>query len=204
MAAVADLRPKRFDGAFHVQVRADDLADGRLIRSLQIIGVEEVLLGAESFDDRLLRSNRKGFMVKHVLAALGHLRTAGIRVALSVVLGLPGEDHLSLRRTVQNCKRLMHQHNIAEMHASITTPLPGSSLWISLLRFPELHRKYTEKDVIPHEEVLADYVPRFTSCGMKQLMEAYATIDNMFPSAGPFYLSSHSPAAQQLGYRGLI
>lgn len=67
-----------------------------------------------------------------------------------------------------------------------------------------MRKLYEHIDVIPHEALLGDYVRLFTNCCVEDLVEAYVTVDNMFPSAGPFYLREDSPVYQRIGYRGMI
>jgi len=201
---VGEAKPSATDVSFHVYARANDLADARLLGALRRIGVVEALVGAESFDDRILKTCNKGVTSAQIFRALRALQDAGIRVALSLVFGLPGEDVQSLNNTIAACERIRQEFAIAEMHASIITPLPGSPLFSSLLRNPQMRKLYEHIDVIPHEALLGDYVRLFTNCCVEDLVEAYVTVDNMFPSAGPFYLREDSPVYQRIGYRGMI
>ncbi len=204
LTALAAARPDSCGVRLHVYARGGDIRDSATAADLRRIGVQEVLLGAESFDDRLLRRCHKGVTSSRLLRSVDILKKEGIRIALSLIFGLPGEDARSLGQTLAVCRSLRAAGVISEMHASVVTPLPGSRLFEELvLRLPSLAYA-RDSDFVPHEDIFDAYLPASTRCTKEQLFSAFVAVDNMFPSAGPFYLSTSSPAFGSLGYRGII
>ncbi|MGA2260028.1 MAG: radical SAM protein [Acidobacteriota bacterium] len=201
---VAALRPSDFEGHFHAYARANDVRTTRVVRGLKKIGVVEVLVGAESFDDRVLARTNKGTTSAQILRGIQLLSDYGIGIALSLIFGLPGENAESLKRTLAVCDELRGRPEIVEMHASVITPLPGSRLFDELFHDEPNLGHLWNTDTVPHDEVLDRYVSRFTECTIEDLFEAFLAVDNMFPSAGPFFMRKDSPAFARLGYRGVI
>ncbi len=204
MADLGASRPVSTRATFHIYARATDFAHTGLASHLVRVGVREVLLGVESFDEQMLCAANKGTSPRQIFSALEGLSEAGIRIAVSLVLGLPGETQRSLGATLQGCSYLKQMLPVSEMHASIITPLPGSGLYRQLLSDPEMAARYGSMDIIPHESILEDYLTRFTRCSMADLVETYLKIDNMFPSAGPFYMTRDCEYAASIGYKECI
>ncbi len=86
---------------YHIQTRADYLDDG-LISDLAAAGVTDIAIGAETFNERILREVvRKRLDVSRVLEAARAVRAAGMRPMLTFIVGLPGETRESVMSTVE-------------------------------------------------------------------------------------------------------
>ncbi len=89
-----------FPYAYHVQTRADYL-DEETVRGLAASGVTDVAIGAETFNEEILRSVvRKRLDVEDVLRAARAVRSAGMRPMLTFIVGLPGETRESIMQTL--------------------------------------------------------------------------------------------------------
>ncbi len=121
LRSLALTKPESPEVVFHVYVRAGDI-DMESVRLLDAIGVQEVMIGVESFDSRMLHNARKGISRKRMDLALNLLNENGIRVAISFVLGLPGESEDSLKVTLDHLSEISWMNNIIENHASVIIP----------------------------------------------------------------------------------
>jgi len=185
-------KPKDMEVAFHVYARIDDLFEDT-IKNLKIIGVKEVLVGIESFDNEMLRSAKKGLNKNKILNILKLLNEYQINVAVSFVLGLPGESEETLKTTLDSLYKIAWMDNIIENHASILIPLPGSRIYSEILNEPHLRKTYLGKDLINLNELQKDYLNSFTICGAETVYKYYTDIDSIFKSAGPFFIDKRSP-----------
>jgi histone acetyltransferase (RNA polymerase elongator complex component) len=78
-----------------------DYIDSQRIALLTRYHVGVVELGVQSLDNRVLALSRRGHTAEDVQAAVPRLRQAGLEVGLQLMLGLPGQDRASIRRTVE-------------------------------------------------------------------------------------------------------
>ena len=205
LSSVAASRPSDDSSSFHIYGRANDLLRPGVIENLKRIGVEEILVGIESLDDLILKKCNKGITVSQIFSALHCLNKARIKVAISLILGLPGECKRSITNTLESCEMIKDKFGIVEeCHASIITPLPGSILYENLTKLPSTKNFYDKFDLLPLSKITKDYISHFTECSADQITSAYLTIDHMFPSAGPFYMDKNDPIYGQLGYAEAI
>ncbi|PIE56860.1 MAG: radical SAM protein [Desulfobulbus propionicus] len=77
-----------------------DLVDPERIALLRAYGVDLVELGVQSLEDELLQNCRRGHTAGQAITAIQQLKAAGLRVGVQLMLGLPGERFVHLRRTV--------------------------------------------------------------------------------------------------------
>jgi histone acetyltransferase (RNA polymerase elongator complex component) len=61
--------------------------------------VTTVELGVQSLDDRVLSECRRGHTSADAAAAIGHLRRAGFRIGMQLMIGLPGQGRASVLET---------------------------------------------------------------------------------------------------------
>ncbi|MFZ5799677.1 MAG: elongator complex protein 3 [Thermodesulfobacteriota bacterium] len=83
-----------------VSTRPDAL-DSEVIDRLRRFRVSIVELGVQSMDPEVLALSRRGHGRAEVIRAVALLREADLQVGLQLMVGLPGESLLSLRRTVR-------------------------------------------------------------------------------------------------------
>ncbi len=77
-----------------------DYIDTDRVHFLQEHHVNIVELGVQSLDDRVLLLSLRGHLVEDVEHASSLLRSAGITLGVQLMLGLPGQDFTSLRKTI--------------------------------------------------------------------------------------------------------
>jgi histone acetyltransferase (RNA polymerase elongator complex component) len=65
-------------------------------------GVTTVELGAQSMDDGVLKMSGRGHTVADILEASEKIRSAGIRLGLQMMLGLPGDTFTKSRKTARS------------------------------------------------------------------------------------------------------
>lgn len=69
-----------------------DAIDGAVLSRLRRFGVETVELGAQSMDDRVLALSGRGHTARDAADASGMVKTAGFRLILQMMTGLPGSS----------------------------------------------------------------------------------------------------------------
>lgn len=106
---------------FQIQSRADLMTEGA-VKALALAGCTEVWLGAESGDQAILDAMEKGITVSQIKVAAERLHRAGIRVALFLQFGYPGEDWPALMRTVALVREVLPD----AIGISVSYPLPGT------------------------------------------------------------------------------
>jgi radical SAM superfamily enzyme YgiQ (UPF0313 family) len=107
-------------------VRLITRENARIMRQL---GVDTVLLGIESGDERVLRMNGKPTSRQQILSTVRLLAANSIKVADAYVLGLIGETRESVRSTVEIARELRRLCETEISYWNIMTPLPGSQVW---------------------------------------------------------------------------
>lgn len=97
-AAAPFLVDKRITG-IRLSTRPDYLNE-KQISLLRDNGVGTVEIGAQSFDDRILRLSGRGHTGEDVQKAAFRVKSSGLRLGLQLLPGLPGEDSESRRMTL--------------------------------------------------------------------------------------------------------
>jgi radical SAM superfamily enzyme YgiQ (UPF0313 family) len=197
---LAEKKPSKLKIDFHVYARIDNINE-RTLNSLKIIGVKEVLIGIESFNDEMLETCNKGIDNHQINTSLVLLNQYGIDVAVSFVLGLPNESDATLAYTLEQLRGLNWMDNIIENHASVLIPLPGSRIFNQILANSKFREKYLGKDIINLFEFQKDYLNEFTKCGADKVYEYYLEIDKLFQSAGPFFIDKRAPIYKQINFK---
>ncbi|MBU4193814.1 MAG: B12-binding domain-containing radical SAM protein, partial [Actinobacteria bacterium] len=90
--------------SYQIQTRADYL-DRATVDSLRDSGFTAVAIGAESFNEKVLRDvAKKRLKVETILDAARLVRRSGMNPVLTFIVGLPGETRRSVERTVDILK----------------------------------------------------------------------------------------------------
>jgi oxygen-independent coproporphyrinogen-3 oxidase len=93
-----------------VEANPDSVSVGGL-RALERAGVNRVSIGAQSFDDEVLRALGRTHAAADVGAAVAAARAAGIaNVSLDLIFGAPGETDEPWRATLQQALALAPEH----------------------------------------------------------------------------------------------
>ena len=124
--------------AYHIQTRADSLTP-EVLRGLRESNFRTVALGAESFDDRVLREVvRKRTTREEILSAARAAREHGLTPILTFIAGLPGESRESMERTVE----ILREEGIREATFFPLVVFRGTELYDLFLRtFSEEERE---------------------------------------------------------------
>ncbi len=99
------LREGLIDG-IRLSTRPDEI-DGPRLDLLKAAGVTTVEVGAQSLDDEVLRSARRGHGAAETIRALCLLKERGFTRGLHLMAGLPGDDGERFRRTVEKAVSLV-------------------------------------------------------------------------------------------------
>ncbi|MHB8808851.1 MAG: elongator complex protein 3 [Desulfobulbaceae bacterium] len=100
LAAVAPFRQQGLVQAIRLSTRPDSIDSGVIAR-LHRFGVAIVELGVQSLDPEVLAACNRGHSAAQAIRAIGLLREAHLEVGVQLMVGLPGQSLLSLRRTVR-------------------------------------------------------------------------------------------------------
>jgi len=105
------------------QTRADQVSNEVLSKMVEA-GCQLVSFGAESGSQKILGSIGKGTTVEQNLKAIRLAKEAGLLVAISIVLGYPGETVETLRETVD----FIWKAKPDDAYLCFATPYPGTEL----------------------------------------------------------------------------
>jgi len=90
---------EKYDVKWCTLVRANEV-DRPLLKNMRGAGCVSIFIGAESGDNRMLELMNKGERTKDNLKAVEAAKDAGIKIAVSNIIGFPGETEESIQRTV--------------------------------------------------------------------------------------------------------
>jgi len=189
-------RPPGTDFKFQVYGRASDI-DDELARLLADIGVYEVFLGLESGSNETLKASRKGISVRSNLKAVANLNHAGVRVVVSVILGLPNESDDTLAATMGMVEDLLSTADLSEINCSILMPLPGSRLMKELSE--RIGIREEDQDLFDPESLRRAWVEGFCDVGYERLMEVQGQMRRLHRRVGTFGLTVSENAFQTQG-----
>ncbi|MBC7253649.1 MAG: B12-binding domain-containing radical SAM protein [Actinobacteria bacterium] len=129
---------RRVPYAYHIQTRADSLTP-EVLRGLRESNFRTVALGAESFDDRVLREVvKKRTTREEILSAARAARDHGLSPILTFIAGLPGETRESMERTVD----ILRREGIREATFFPLVVFRGTALYELFVRtFPDEERE---------------------------------------------------------------
>ena len=109
---------------FMCQTRVDLMTE-KNVAALRRAGCDEVWMGAESGSTKVLDAMEKGITPDETRAAVERLRHVGIRVALFLQLGYPGEEWDDIQLT----RQLVGDTLPDELGISVSYPLPGTRFY---------------------------------------------------------------------------
>jgi hopanoid biosynthesis associated radical SAM protein HpnJ len=88
-------------------------------------GLRLLLVGYESGDDQILVNIKKGLLTKTARRFSEDCRKLGIKIHGTFILGLPGETHETIEKTIQYAKEV----NPLTIQVSLAAPYPGTELY---------------------------------------------------------------------------
>lgn len=115
-----------FFGTFPSEVRPDYVDEDVLKVLGKYVYNRDIIIGAQSGSDRLLKLINRGHSVDDVLSAVELARKHGFRALVDFIFGLPRETEEDLRDTLSTIKRLVSLG--ARVHLHYFIPLPGTPL----------------------------------------------------------------------------
>ena len=127
---------------YWAQSRADILLQPGYIENLAESGCETIWLGAESGSQRILDAMNKNQKVSEIYLAAELLKKAGIRPALFIQYGYPGEDISDIRLTLKMLKQIMP----ADIGISVSYPLPGTVFYEQVKSGLREKQNWTDSD----------------------------------------------------------
>lgn len=119
-----------FDISWSCSARVDNI-DEDLLKLMWNSGCEELFFGIESGSQDILNKAKKGFKLKDAEKAVKLAKKYGIKTTASFILGLPGENKMTVQETINIAKKLDADSYIF----SFATPFPGTYLHENLKKF---------------------------------------------------------------------
>lgn len=117
------IRSRRIDIPWDCQTRVDHVSKEILVQ-MRKANCQQVLLGVESGCQKILNAIKKGTTVEQNERAIKLAKEAGLFVAISVIIGYPGETEDTLKQTLHFIKRTKPD----DVYLCVATPYPGTAL----------------------------------------------------------------------------
>jgi histone acetyltransferase (RNA polymerase elongator complex component) len=80
-----------------------DFTDESLLKRLAAMGLDMVELGVQTFDEKVLKTARRGHTSQDTRQACKRVRAAGMRLGLQLLPGLPGHDTEAFANDIATC-----------------------------------------------------------------------------------------------------
>ena len=109
---------------FHAQTRVDRVSSD-FTGSMKKAGIEYLELGVESGDRKVLENSKKAIEISKVREAVSFARRDGLKIWLKFIIGLPGENEASVRKSIDLATEL----NPDRLSISTIVAYPGSRIF---------------------------------------------------------------------------
>ena len=179
LAAASDLVKRGKVHALKASTRPD-MVDDQILERLVASGFEELELGAQSMDDKVLRQACRGHSAEDTRRAAGLVKKAGLRLGLQIMPGLPGETAAGFKATVDEILRL----EPVNVRIYPTVVMAGTGL--AKLYDQGRYRPLDLEEAV--DRTLYAYV-RFTSAGINVIRMGIPQADTLQVQAGPYHAS---------------
>ena len=143
------------------------------------LNVEEVFLGIESGDDRLLRKAFKGQTRERSYRALKLLNDHKVKFFPSFVLGLPGESKESLNNTYELCKDISELGGLDRISSTILKPIPGSPAYTKVIDETSFGKDLKKMDDVDLMFLERYWIDRFTDVSYDTVIAYKNRIDEL-------------------------
>jgi len=157
-----------------------------IIEYFKELNVEEVFLGVESGDDKLLKSSFKGQTRKSIMGAIKLLKDNNIRYFPSFVLGLPGESEESLINTYNLCKDIAELGGLDRISTTILKPIPGSKSFEMVLNKTKYGKDLLRMDEVDLAFLEKYWVNQFTDVDYNVILEYKENVDSLMSKYSVF------------------
>lgn len=124
MAICDEIIKRDIDVLWGCTARVDTL-DEEVLKKMREPGCITLFMGVESAEQQILDNVNKNTTIKKIKNAFKICREEKIRTIASVVLGMPGDTHESINKTVNFVKDLKPSYAIF----SLATPYPGTKFY---------------------------------------------------------------------------
>ncbi len=101
-----------------------DQGNYELYQKMKKAGCLTVAFGAESGDQDILNTLKKGITIQQIKQAIKNARKAGLKSSVGLIIGSPGETKETIMKTI----RLAKEINPDYVAFSFATPFPGTEL----------------------------------------------------------------------------
>ena len=118
------IEAKKLAVPYKIQARAD-LMSPNYVSDLKRSGCNEVWLGAESGSQKILDAMDKDQTIQEITEAVFLLQNAGIKVALFLQYGYPGEKYVDIKETL----RMVRELKPDAIGISVSYPLKGTPFY---------------------------------------------------------------------------
>ena len=135
---------------FNCAVRAEHV-DRELLQLMKAAGCWMVSLGIESGDEELLSQHRQNANLDLLAETIRTIKSCGIRTKGLLMMGLPGENEASIRRSMEYVYSLpIDDFNLAKF-----TPFPGSPIYENIHELGSFDEDWPKMDCmhfqfVPH------------------------------------------------------
>ncbi len=110
------------------QLRIDKRNSLYFFNLLKEAGFTALRFGVDAFSKNTLKLQKKGYTLKMIEENLKNCKMSGIRVAINIVIGIPGETEEDINETIDNIRNMRDYIDIVEsINALILAP--GSYYW---------------------------------------------------------------------------
>jgi len=113
-----------FFGTFPSEVRPEYVDEESMRILSKYVANREIIVGAQTGSDKLLKAIKRGHTVEDVLNAVDIIHKYGFRASVDFILGLPGENSEDYAETISVVKKLVEKG--ARIHLHTFMPLPGT------------------------------------------------------------------------------
>ncbi len=113
-----------FYGTFPSEVRPEHLTREAVRILRRYVANREIILGAQTGSNRLLRLIGRGHSIEDVYTAVENAVTYGFTPDVDYIFGLPGETTEDLEETIRSIEKLVSMG--ARIHLHVFLPLPGT------------------------------------------------------------------------------
>ena len=135
---------------FNCAVRAEHI-DRELLKQMKAAGCWMISLGIETGDENLLARHRQNADLKMLTEKTQLIKEAGIRAKGLLMMGLPGETEVSIKRSMDYVFSLP----LDDFNLSKFTPFPGSPLYEDIHEYGTFNEDWEKMDCmhflfVPH------------------------------------------------------
>lgn len=123
-----------FYGSFPSEVRPEHVTEEAMAVLRKYVSNKEIIVGAQSGSERILRIIRRGHTAEDVLNAVDIIIAHGFTPAVDIIIGFPHEEEEDLAGTMELIEKVIRKGGRAHLHYYL--PLPGTPLWPKRPRDP--------------------------------------------------------------------